>query len=187
VLIALATGMRRGEILALRWRNVDLDGRNIRVVESLEQTSAGLRFKSPKSGKARAITLPTFAVDELHRRKREQAEELFKLGVRQGGATLVCARADGTPTSPLGLSNAFFTFMQKSRGELPRVRFHDLRHTHATQLLLAGVHPRIAQERLGHSTVALTLDLYSHVTATMQEDAAAKIDAAFRGGSKPAG
>jgi integrase len=69
--------------------------------------------------------------------------------------------------------------------DLPTIRFHDLRHTHATQLLLAGVHPRIAQERLGHSTVALTLDLYSHVTATMQEDAAAKIDAAFQGRSKP--
>jgi integrase len=121
---------------------------------------------------------------ELRSRKREQAEQLLKLGVRQNGNTLVCARADGEPTSPFSLTHAFFDFMRK-HPELPRVRFHDLRHTHATQLLLAGVHPRVAQERLGHSTVALTLDLYSHVTATMQEDAAAKIDAAFKGGSKP--
>jgi integrase len=64
--------------------------------------------------------------------------------------------------------------------DVPRVRFHDLRHSHATQLLLAGVHPKVAQERLGHSTISVTLDLHSHVTATMQEDAAAKIDAAFR-------
>jgi len=64
--------------------------------------------------------------------------------------------------------------------DFPRVRFHDLRHSHATQLLLAGVHPKIAQERLGHSTISVTLDLYSHVTETMQEDAAAKLDAAFR-------
>jgi len=183
VLLALATGARRGELLALKWKNVDLDRNTLRVVESLEQTGAGLRFKPPKSGRGRAITLPAFAVEELRRRRREQAEELLRLGVRQGGDTLVCARPDGTPTSPFGLTHAFFDFIRK-HPELPRVRFHDLRHTHATQLLLAGVHPRIAQERLGHSTVALTLDLYSHVTATMQEDAAAKIDAAFGGASK---
>ncbi len=137
VLIALATGMRRGEILALRWRNVDLDRASLRVTETLEQTKAGLRVKAPKSGKARVITLPGFAIEELRRLKRQ-----------------------------------------------PRLRFHDLRHTHATQLLLAGVHPKIAQERLGHSTIAVTLDLYSHVTPTMQEDAAARIDAAFRGAIK---
>jgi len=70
--------------------------------------------------------------------------------------------------------------------DLPRVRFHDLRHTHATQLLLAGVHPKIAQERLGHSTIGITLDLYSHVTPTTQEDAAARIDAAYRGATMAA-
>ena len=77
----------------------------------------------------------------------------------------------------------FARFMGRME-HLPRLRFHDLRHSHATQLLLAGVHPKIAQERLGHSTVTTTLDLYSHVTATMQEDAAGKLDAAFRGAIK---
>jgi integrase len=81
-LIALATGMRRGEILALRWRNIDFDRGNLRVLESLEQTKGGLRAKTPKSEKARAITLPAFAIEELRRLKREQAEELLKLGVR---------------------------------------------------------------------------------------------------------
>lgn len=181
VLIALATGMRRGEILGLRWRNVDFDRGAIRVMESLEQTARGLRFKPPKNGKGRVITLPTFALEELRRRKREQAEELLKLGVRQQGATLVCAGADAQPFAPFSLTHAFYDLMEKLKSDLPRIRFHDLRHTHATQLLLSGVHPRIAQERLGHSTVALTLDLYSHVTPSMQEDAAAKIDAAFSG------
>jgi integrase len=179
VLIALSTGMRRGEILALRWRNADLDRGSIRVVESLEQTKAGLRFKSPKTERPRVITLPAFAIDELRRLKRQQAEELLTLGIRQDGTTLVCARADGEPLQPHSLTHEFTHLMVRMK-DLPRVRFHDLRHSHATQLLLAGVHPKIAQERLGHSTITTTLDLYSHVTETMQEDAAAKIDAVFR-------
>ena len=185
VLIALATGMRRGEVLALRWRNVDLERGTVRVMESLEKTSSGLRFKTPKNGRGRVITLPALAIEEFRRRKLEQAEELLKVGVRLSGAILVCAQPDGSPTSPFVLTHAFTGFLVKRKSEFPRVRFHDLRHTHATQLLLAGVHPRIAQERLGHSTVALTLDLYSHVTATMQEDAAAKINSAFGGVLKP--
>lgn len=179
VLIALATGMRRGEILALRWRNIDLDRGNVRVVESLEQTKVGLRAKAPKSEKARAITLPVFAIDDLRRLKRQQAEELLALGVRQVGDTLLCARADGEPMQPRSLTHEFTRLVARVK-DIPRVRFHDLRHSHATQLLLAGVHPKVAQERLGHSTISVTLDLYSHVSATMQEDAAAKIDAAFR-------
>jgi integrase len=178
VLIALATGMRRGEILALRWRNVDLGNGVVRVVESLEQTKSGLRIKAPKSEKTRAITLPAFAAEELRRLRRQQAEDLLLLGVRQDGDTLVCARADGQPMQPRSLTHEFTYLIGRISG-LPRVRFHDLRHSHATQLLLTGVHPKIAQERLGHSSISVTLDLYSHVTATMQEDAAAKIDAAY--------
>jgi integrase len=179
VLIALATGMRRGEILALRWRNVDLDRGDVRVLESLEQTRAGLRVKAPKSEKARAVSLPAFAINELRRLQREQAEHLLRLGIRQDGDTLLCARADATPMQPRSLTHEFTRLISRTK-DIPRVRFHDLRHSHATQLLLAGVHPKVAQERLGHSTIGVTLDLYSHVTATMQEDAAARIDAAFR-------
>jgi hypothetical protein len=116
----------------------------------------------------------------LRRRKREQAEDLLKLGVRQTEATLVCARRDGEPLQPQSLTHEFPRFLARLGREFPRVRFHDLRHSQATQLLLAGVHPKVAQERLGHSTISTTLDLYSHVSATMQEDAAARIDAAFR-------
>ena len=179
VLLALAAGMRRGEIPALRWGNVDLDRGILRVVESLEQTKAGLRFKAPKSEKARVVTLPAFASDELRRLKREQAEELLRLGVRQSGATLLCARADGEPMPPRSLTHEFAKVAGRVK-EVPRVRFHDLRHSHVTQLLVAGVHPKVAQERLGHSSISVTLDLYSHVTATMQEDAATKLDMAFR-------
>jgi integrase len=179
VLIALSTGMRRGEVLALRWKNVDLDGRVLRVIESLEQTKTGIRFKSPKTERTRAVTLPVFSVDELRRLKRKQAEELLKLGVRQTGETLVCARADGEPLQPQSLTHQFTRLIKRIK-DMPRVRLHDLRHSHATQLLAAGVHPKVTQERLGHASITTTLDLYSHVTDTMQGDAAARLDAAFQ-------
>jgi integrase len=179
VLIALATGMRRGEILALRWRNFAASSSIIRIVESLEETKAGLRFKPPKSGRPRAVTLPSFATEELNRLKREQAEELLAIGIRQTGGTLLCARADGEPMQPRSLTHEFTRLVGRI-DELPRVRFHDLRHSHATQLLAGGVHPKIAQERLGHSTITITLDLYSHVTETMQQDAALQLDASYR-------
>ena len=178
-LIALATGMRRGEILGLRWKNVDLEGGTVRVVESIEQTKSGLRFKAPKSEKTRAITLPAFAIDELRRLKKQQAKELDMLGLRSGGQTLVCGQADGQPLQPRSLTHEFTRLVGRLE-DVPRVRFHDLRHSHATQMLLAGVHPKVAQERLGHSTITTTLDLYSHVTETMQSDAAVRLDAAFR-------
>ena len=93
--------------------------------------------------------------------------------------TLACAKADGEPHQPRSLTHEF-TYLVGRVKDVPRVRFHDLRHSHATQLLLAGVHPKVAQERLGHSTITTTLDLYSHVTETMQEDAAVQLDKAFR-------
>jgi integrase len=181
--------MRRGEILALRWKNVDF-ARNagcvVRVTASLEQTKAGgLRFKPTKTDKARAVTLPAFAVDELRRLKREQAEELLALGVRQSGDTLVCPRWDGRPCQPRSLTHEF-TRLVRRVGDIPRVRFHDLRHSHATQLLAAGIHPKVAQERLGHSSISTTMDLYSHVTDTMQDEAAARLDAAFKAAIKGA-
>jgi integrase len=179
-LIALATGMRRGEILALRWKNVDLEQGIVRVMGSLEQTKAGLRFKSTKTDKARAVPLPKFAIDELRAWKRQQAEKLLRLGIRQRQEGLVCAREDGEPKQPASLTNEF-TYLIGRVKDLPKVRFHDLRHSHATQLLAAGVHPKIVQERLGHSTITTTMDLYSHVSETMQGDATARLDEAYRG------
>jgi len=179
VMLALTTGMRRGEILALRWKNIDLDHGVISVVQSLEQTKIGLRFKDTKSSKNRPITLPKFTIVELHRLKRQQAEELLTLGIRQTGETLACCRADGQPLQPRSVTHQFSLLRDRIK-DLPRVRFHDTRHSHATQLLRAGVHPKVTQERLGHSTIATTMDLYCHVTATMQTEAAAKVDAAFQ-------
>jgi integrase len=174
-MIALATGARRGEILALRWRNVDLDAGTIRIERSLEHTKEGLRFKTPKSGKSRAVVVPASAVEELRRLKRERSEELLKLGARLDGDTLVCARADGSPMLPTSLTHEFIKVAGRVQG-VPKVRFHDLRHSHATQLLGAGVHPKVAQERLGHASIGITMDLYSHTSETMQGEAAQRLD-----------
>lgn len=177
-MIALATGMRRGEILALRWSRIDFERGTAHVAESIEQTKDGIRFKKPKSGKERSVTLPRFAINELRRLKAQQAEELLALGVRQTGETTVIARYDGEPLQPDSLTHEFVRLVARI-ADIPRVRFHDLRHTHATEMLRAGVHPKIASARLGHASVGITLDLYSHATDSMQQDAADRIDAAL--------
>jgi len=184
VLLALTTGMRRGEILALRWKNIDFSKKTVRVVESLEQSKKGIRFKPPKTDRTRAIILPDYVISEFMAWKEQQATELAELKIKQNEDTLVCCRFDGTPMWPTSVTHEFIKAIRKLP-ELPRVRFHDLRHSHATQLLLAGIHPKIAQERLGHSTITTTLDLYSHVSTTMQDDAATKIDEALRSAMRP--
>jgi integrase len=178
-LLAGLCGLRRGEIVALRWRNVDLTAAQLAVVESAEQTRTGVRLTAPKSGRGRKVALPAKAVEELRAWRIRQAQELLKLGIRIGDDTFVCAREDGEMIQPQSLTVAWNRFIAAAK--LPRIRFHDLRHSHATHLLVSGVHPKIASERLGHATVALTLDTYSHVIPGMQEDAVARIDAAFAG------
>jgi integrase len=176
VLLAVMCGLRRGEIVALRWRHIDFGAGKIAVVESAEQTAGGVRYKPPKSGKGRAVVLSNMVVAELHEHRLAQAEELLRLGIRQSDATFVYARHDGEPMQPRSLSQMWAA----TETGLPRVPFHNLRHSHATHMLAAGVHPKIASERLGHSRVGVTLDLYSHVLPGMQEDAAARVDAAFQ-------
>ena len=148
------------------------------ISASTEQTKAGIREKSTKSGRARTVALAQLAIEELRRHKLNQAEELLKLGLRQTDEMYVVAQADGEPLKPNSLTHEFVRFIAGT--DLPKVQFHDLRHSHATHLLASGVHPKIAQERLGHATVAITLDLYSHVLPGMQADAAARVDDVLR-------
>ena len=179
VIVAVTCGLRRGEICALRWRHVELSGAaQLSIVGSVEQTKAGVREKGTKSGRARTVALTALAIEELRLHKAHQAEELLRLGVRQTDEMYVVAQADGQPLKPNSLTHEFVRFVAGTA--LPRVRFHDLRHSHATHLLASGVHPKVAQERLGHATVAITLDLYSHVLPGMQADAASRVDEALR-------
>lgn len=183
-LLAVLCGLRRGEILALRWRNVEL-GDNLRrlsIVESAEQTKDGVRYKEPKSGRARTVALSSTVLAELKAHRARQAEEQIRLGLRPDSNSFVVAQVDGNPLQPRSLTHEWVRILGKT--SLPRIRFHDLRHTHASQMLSAGVHPKVASERLGHATIGITLDLYSHVMPGMQADAAEQVDAAIRSAVK---
>jgi integrase len=177
ILLGVRCGLRRGEVVALRWRNVDLERGQISVVASAEQTDQGVREKETKSGKGRTIVLSAAEVEELRTHRARQAEGLLALGVRLTDDHHVVARADGQPLQPRSLTHAFVKFARQHGFQ---IRLHDLRHSHATHMLASGVHPKIAQERLGHSSVGITLDLYSHVLPGMQAEAVSKVDAALR-------
>jgi integrase len=118
-------------------------------------------------------------VTELRGHRVQQAEELLRFGKRLSEDDFVSTQTDGSPLRPHSLGQEWVRFLSRNRG-LPRIRFHDLRHAHATHLLSSGVHPKVASERLGHSKVGITLDLYSHVLPNMQADAAAIVDGALR-------
>jgi integrase len=178
ILFGVLCGLRRGEIVALRWRNVDLERGQLSVVASTEQTDAGCREKEPKSGRGRTVALAPLMVEELRGHRLRQAEGLLALGVRLTDDHHVVAREDGQALQPRSLTHAFVKFVRQHGLQ---IRLHDLRHTHATHMLASGVHPKIAQERLGHSSVGITLDLYSHVLPGMQAEAVARVDAALHG------
>jgi integrase len=179
VLLGLMCGLRRGEAAALKWCDVDFDTAQLRIVASAEQTKqGGVRLKPPKSGRSRVVAVPALVVEELRQHRLRQAEDLLRLGVRQSDDSHVCLQPNCQPWAPRNLSSAFIRFI-RSTG-LPRVRLHDLRHSHATHLLAANVHPKIVQERLGHANIATTMDLYTHVMPGMQEEAANRVDAALR-------
>lgn len=165
VFLAATTGMRRGEIMALRWCDVNLEAGTLRVARSLQQTQAGLEFKEPKSLRGRRnIKLADATVAALKDRKAE-------LDTGPGG--LVVCRPDGTPYPPDQLSAEFH---RAARRNGFTIRFHDLRHSHASLLLRAGTPVNVVSQRLGHAEPAITLNVYSHVLPGMQEEAAAKVD-----------
>jgi integrase len=155
-----------------------LERAQISVEESAEQTKPKIRCKPPNSGKGRTVALPKTDVEELRNHHVRQAEALLNLGIRLSEDTFVIAQADGSPSQPRSITHAFHLFLAKHK--LPRIRLHDLRHPHATAMLKNKVHPKVVQDRLGHSTIAITMDIYSHVLDGMQEDAAETVDAVLQ-------
>ena len=159
--LALATGMRRGELLALQWSDIDLDGANLQVERSIEETRSGLRVKPPKTKRGRRnIDLPAEAVAMLRVHRKKQIE--LRLALGQGGQpTLVFSAVEGGLMSPDNFSRDWVRLCRAKK--LPRVSFHALRHTHASVLIQAGVDILTISRRLGHYKPSVTLDTYGHL------------------------
>jgi integrase len=180
---ALFTGLRRGELLALRWRHVDIDGqveKILRVEEALEETKAhGIRFKKPKTkNSARDVSLPDIVVEALRELRRNQLELRIALGLgRLPDDALIFPRLDGRPQSPRAFSKDW-TDVAKSIG-LP-VTFHALRHTHASHLIDAGIDIVKISRRLGHASPTITLGIYAHLFRKRDDKSTAAINAPSR-------
>jgi integrase len=182
VLLA-TTGMRRGEVLGLRWEDVDLDERALSIVQTLTTVSGRVHIGPPKTGKSRRrVSLDTVTFDALKAHRTRQLEERLAAGdAWSNDGDLVFTDELGGPVHPDRFSRLFDRIARDA--ELPRIRLHDLRHSYATLALKAGVHPKVVSERLGHSTIAITLDLYSHVAQGLDADAAELIAARIYGTS----
>ncbi len=171
--LAVTSGLRQGELLALHWANVDLDCGELEVVGSLSGLRRAERqIVTPKTGRGRRVSLAAPAVAALREHRARQAElrELIGPECLDRGLVFpdqISRFGDFMPSTLLNRSLDRIL----SRAGLPRIRFHDLRHTAATRMLSRGVHPKIASEMLGHSSIQVTLDRYSHVTTTMQREA----------------
>ena len=168
--LALHTGLREGEMLGLMWDDLDLDASGatptLQVRRTLSETRTGHKFELPKSGKGRSIKLSRKAVEALRSHRARQAGEKLRLGSLWQEGGLVFPTTTGTTTSGTNLLGRYFKPLLK-RADLPAVRLHDLRHTCATILLMAGKHPKYVQELLGHASISITLDTYSHVIEGM--------------------
>ncbi|MEG2289956.1 MAG: tyrosine-type recombinase/integrase [Clostridium sp.] len=178
IAIALGTGMREGEICALKWDCVDLKNGEIYVKRSLQNIDGVLTLKEPKTkGSIRRISIAPDLVNVLKEYKKYQTEMKMLNRRNYTDDNFVCTWEDGRPYAPLYIAKKFPLLISKYN--VPKIRFHDLRHTHATILLLHDVPAKIVSERLGHSTISITLDTYSHVLPSMQRAAAEKLNGLF--------
>jgi integrase len=175
VLLA-TTGMRRGEALGLRWRDVDLDAGRLRVVQTLIQTRGKASISEPKTARGRRpISLDKSTVAVLREHRKQMLKERLLVGPDFNDSGLVFHRPDGSRLKPDAVSATFLRRVESS--DVDRITLHGLRHTWATLALEKGIHPRVVQERLGHSTIAITLGIYSHVTPTLHDEAAEQVAA----------
>jgi integrase len=174
--LALATGARLGELLALRWCDVDSENGTLRIVRSAQRLPGrGIVFHAPKTHRSiRPVALSPSSLRVLKAQRASQAEDRLAAGALYAQDDRVFADALGQPLDGTAVTKRF---QQQARDAgLGHLRFHDLRHTAATLMLAAGTHPKIVSERLGHATVNITLDTYSHVLPDMQREAALVID-----------
>lgn len=179
VQVAIYAGLRLGEVLALRWSDIDFDGALINVRHTLERAQPGRRpqLKEPKTRKGnRVVSAPSLLMEALRRHKAEQEEQRRYVSDYQDNDAVVCQR-NGAWLHGAAVSSLFIRYMRKAG---KRIRFHDLRHSHVTLLIESKVHAKVASERAGHSNIATTMDLYGHVMRETDENVAVKVDQLFR-------
>jgi len=177
VTVAVLTGLRLGELLGLQWGDIDWERGELSVVRAVQRvTGRGLVVVEPKTASSRRrVPLPPQALEALRQQRRRQAAQRLAAGPAWADGQWVFTTAVGTPLDPSDVHAAYRRLL--ARAGLPPRRFHDLRHTTATLLLTDGVHPKVVASLLGHSTIQLTLDTYSHVTPTLAREAAERLGA----------
>jgi integrase len=183
---ALLTGMRPEEYLALQWSDIDFERTTAQVRRALVRHKKSWSFEEPKTARSRrTVFLPAPLLQKLATHKRKQAEARLKLGAAWQAFDLVFCSDEGTPLTIPNITYRYFRPIL-TEAKLPRIRLYDLRHTCATLLLIAEENPKVVSERLGHTTIVLTLDTYSHVLPTMQQGATARLEKMLykKGGSK---
>lgn len=173
---ALLSGMRPEEYLALQWSDVDFERETAQVNRALVRHKKSWSFEKPKTARSRrTVFLPVPLLKKLAAHKRKQAEVRLKLGAAWSNFDLIFCSETGTPLSIPNLTYRYFRPILE-KAELPRIRLYDLRHSCATLLLAENEHPKVVSERLGHASITLTLDTYSHVLPTMQQGATARLE-----------
>lgn len=176
IYFSIRTGMRRGEVLGLRWKDVDLNDEVINVNQTLQRVrNKGINFKSPKTRSGRrSIVINSRVVEILNEIRKDQNKNKLSHGKDYyTDQNLVFCNDDGSPVNPQGVTRRFKKIAKKAG--FPELRLHDLRHTHATLLMRNGVNPKVVQQRLGHKNISQTLDTYSHVSTDLQRDAVERI------------
>ncbi len=174
LMLDLETGLRRGELLALKWSDIDWEARTLTVERNLVCINGKHQFGSPKTKSGnRKLLLSESLIEKLRQHRVRQNEIRLQLGSTYQNNDLICCRDDGSPFHTGSFSHKFANFLKKHG--LKHIRLHDIRHTNATLMLENGIPAKIASERLGHSGIAITLDTYSHVSPKMQKDAVEKL------------
>lgn len=169
-LLAITTGMRQGEILGLRWKDIDFENNTLCIRQTLSHDGKTLNSEAKTKSSLRSIHLPDETLQALKSHRVLILQEKLKSGKQYKDNDLVVCTTVGTPVTPRNLSRTWYRLIKQST--VTPIRFHDLRHTHATLLLKQGIHVKVVAERLGHSNTRMTLDTYSHVQPTMQAEAA---------------
>jgi integrase len=173
--LLLTAGLRRGEVLGLRWADLDLDNGVLRVRQTLQRAGGRLQLVPPKSERSRrSVPLASMAVVALRDHRLKMAREFLTRGQRLSDDDLVFLTAKGTPVEPRNLNRSFVALLRAAK--LRHIRLHDLRHTCATLLLAQGIPARVVMETLGHSAIAVTMNTYSHVMPSLLRDAADRMD-----------